>query len=418
MVWHPADQGCTTMTGPDIFSPEYARDPYPFYEVMQEEHPLYFHEQAQAYVLSRFDDVALALRSGSFSTENYVSLIEAVHGPTMMQMDGREHARHRSLVSPAFRGADLRDRFTAVIECNARSMIDAFRENGQVDFVQQFARFYPINVIVDMLGLPKADVPRFEGWYSAQVQFIFDFGRDPQVAEHAALVKQELYAYLDPFIAQRREHPGNDLLSALCTAEIDGQRMDDLHIEAFVSLLLTAGGETTDKVLGLLFRNLIEHPEQMQMVRHDRSLIDRALAETMRYSAPSHMLMRTAVEDVEVSGGVIPRGSYVICLIGAANRDPRHYEAPDRFDIRRPELDGKVDFTGAANHLGFGSGRHFCVGSLLARLEVEIATNMALDAMQDLRFRDGPPQAQGIGTRGFESMPLVFTPAGPGRLRA
>jgi pulcherriminic acid synthase len=402
--------GKMIMSGPDIFSPEYEKDPYPFYQEMQERYPLYFHEQAQAYVLSRFDDVSLALKSGSFSTANYAPLIDAVHGPTIMQMEGTEHSRHRSLVAPAFRGADLRDKFTQVIDRNARAMIEAFRYQGEVDFVRQFARFFPINVIVDMLGLPKRDVPLFHRWYTAQVRFIFDFGRDPEAAERVRCTKEELYAYLTPYIAERREKPGDDLLSTLCAAEIDGVRLDDTHLKAFVSLLLTAGGETTDKALGLLFRNLIDHPEQMQMVREDRGLIDRALAETMRYSAPSHMLMRTAVEDVTMSGGTIPKGAIAICLIGAANRDPRRFRNPDRFDILRQDLDEKRAFTGAANHMGFGAGRHFCVGALLARLEVNIATNVALDVMEDIRYRDGAPEASGIGTRGFASMPLLFTP--------
>jgi pulcherriminic acid synthase len=377
---------------------------------MQEKYPLYFHEQAQAYVLSRFDDVSLALRDQSFSTANYAELVDAVHGPTIMQMEGTQHARYRGLVAPAFRGAELRNRFVAVIDRNARQMIEAFRYQGEVDFVRQFARFFPINVIVDMLGLPKKDVPLFHRWYSAQVQFIFDFGRDPEVTARARCIKEELYAYMAPHIAQRREKPGDDLLSALCTAEVEGERMDDSHIKAFVSLLLIAGGETTDKVLGLLLRNLIDHPEQMKMVREDRGLIDRALAETMRYSAPSHMLMRTAVEDVAMSGGVIPRGAIAICLIGAANRDPRRFHNPERFDILRQDLDDKRAFTGAANHLGFGAGRHFCVGALLARLEVNTATNIVLDVMENIRYRDGAPQACGIGTRGFASMPLLFTP--------
>jgi cytochrome P450 len=398
------------MNGPDIFSPEYAKDPYPFYQEMQEKHPLYFHEQIQGYVLSRFDDVSLALRSDSFSTAPYAALIDAVHGPTIMQMEGQQHARYRSLVAPAFRGKDLRERFVAVIERNAREMIDAFRHQGEVDFVRQFARFFPINVIVDMLGLPKQDVPLFHRWYSAQVQFIFDFGRDPEVTARMRCSKEELYAYMALHIAERREKPGDDLLSTLCTAEIDGERMDDTRLKAFVSLLLTAGGETTDKVLGLLFRNLIDHPEQMKMVREDRGLIDRALAETMRYSAPSHMLMRMALEDVVMSGGIIPRGAVAICLSGAANRDPRRFQNPDRFDILREDLDVQRAFTGAANHLAFGAGRHFCVGARLARLEVNIATNTALDAMADIRYRDSAPEESGIGTRGFASMPLLFTP--------
>lgn len=401
------------MSRPDIFSPEYEKNPYPFYKAMRDEHPLYFHEAAQGYVVSRFEDVAKVLTSRSFSTDNYKELIEAVHGPTIMQMDGREHTRMRNLVTPALRGADLRTKFVSVITRTAHRMVEQFQYDGEVDFVTEFARFYPINVMVDMLGLPSQDVPLFRRWYTDFVDYIYDFGRDPSITERAARSKQELQAYLGPVIHRRRLRPGDDLLSVLCTTEVDGVRMDDAHLKAFVSLLLTAGGETTDKVLALLLCNLIAHPEQMAMVRDNRELIDRALAETMRYSPPTHMLMRTAREDVEVSGGIIPAGSIALAMLGAANRDDRHYSNPDRFDIMRAELDPKRAFTGAANHVGFGLGRHFCVGSLLAKMEVNIALNIILDEMQDIQHLAGEPPSRGIGTRGPQTMPLVFTPVPP-----
>jgi cytochrome P450 len=179
-----------------------------------------------------------------------------------------------------------------------------------------------------------------------------------------------------------------------------------------VSLLLVAGGETTDKALSNLFMNLIANPDQLAAVRADRALIDAAFAETLRHSPPVQMIMRQPAEDVEMHGVTIPAGSTVTCLIAAANRDPRHYSDPDRFDLFRHDLSVSKAFSGAANHVGFCLGRHFCVGAMLAKTEVEIAANQLLDAMDDLAFDGAAPTPTGVFTRAPSSMPLTFTPTG------
>ena len=158
--------------------------------------------------------------------------------------------------------------------------------------------------------------------------------------------------------------------------------------------------------------NLIANPDQLAAVRADRSLIDAAFAETLRHSPPVQMIMRQPAEDVEMQGVTIPAGATVTCMIAAANRDPRHYDEPDRFDISRTDLSVSKAFSGAANHVGFCLGRHFCVGAMLAKTEVEIAANQLLDAMDDIAFDGEAPAPTGVFTRAPSSMPLTFTPTG------
>ena len=397
----------------DILSPEFAADPYPVYAVMRERVPLLWHEATGSYVISRYEDVERVFkdRKSEFTTENYDWQLEPVHGRTILQLSGREHAVRRALVAPAFRGSDLREKFLPVIERNSRALIDAFRHTGSADLVSDYATRFPVNVIADMLGLDKADHDRFHRWYTAVIAFLGNLSGDPEVAAAGERTRAEFAQYMIPVIRERRDHLGEDLLSTLCAAEVDGVRMSDEDIKAFCSLLLAAGGETTDKAIAGIMANLLAHPEQLAAVREDRSLVAAAFAETLRYTPPVQMIMRQAAVDVEVCGGTIPQGATVTCLIGAANRDERRYRDPDRFDIFREDLTTASAFSAAADHLAFALGRHFCVGALLAKAEVEIGINHLLDAMPDVRLADGfDAVEQGVFTRGPQSVPVRFTP--------
>ncbi len=402
-----------TVRAPDILSPEFERDPYAAYRRMRQDAPLLWHEATKSYIVSRYEDVERVFKdkAGEFTTENYDWQIEPVHGRTILQLSGREHAVRRALVAPAFRGADLRDKFLPVIERNSRELIDRFRDSGSVDLVADYATRFPVNVIADMLGLDKSDYERFHGWYTAVIAFLGNLSGDQDVATAGERTRVEFAEYMLPIIRKRREAPGDDLLSTLCTAEVDGVRMSDEDVKAFCSLLLAAGGETTDKAIAGIFANLLTHPEQLAAVRADRSLIARAFAETLRYTPPVHMIMRQSAVDVELSGGTVPAGSTVTCLIGSANRDEDRYRDPDVFDIFREDLTATNAFSAAADHLAFALGRHFCVGALLARSEVEAGVGQLLDAMPDLRLADGfDPVENGVFTRGPKSLPVLFTP--------
>ncbi|MFE2353957.1 cytochrome P450 [Streptomyces parvulus] len=403
----------TAQQVPDILSPEFAANPYPVYRAMRESAPLLWHEATRSWIVSRYDDVERVFkdRNGQFTTENYDWQLEPVHGRTILQLGGREHAVRRALVAPAFRGAELQDRFMPVIERNSRELIDAFRDTGRADLVADYATRFPVNVIADMLGLDKADHDRFHGWYTSVIAFLGNLSGDQEVAAAGARTRVEFAEYMLPVIQERRENPGDDLLSTLCAAEVDGVRMSDEDIKAFCSLLLAAGGETTDKAIASIFANLLSHPEQLAAVREDRTLIPRAFAETLRYTPPVHMIMRQSASEVELSGGTIPAGDTVTCLIGAANRDESRYRDPDRFDIMRDDLTATTAFSAAADHLAFALGRHFCVGALLAKAEVETGVGQLLDAMPDLRPDDGFDAAErGVFTRGPQSLPVRFTP--------
>ncbi|MFG3103571.1 cytochrome P450 [Streptomyces sp. NPDC048182] len=403
----------TAQQVPDILSPEFAADPYPAYRVMRESAPLFWHEATQSWIVSRYEDVERVFKdkAGQFTTDNYDWQIEPVHGKTILQLSGREHAVRRALIAPAFRGSDLQEKFLPVIDRNSRELIDGFRHTGSADLVADYATRFPVNVIADMLGLDKADHARFHRWYTAVIAFLGNLSGDPEVAAAGDRTRVEFAEYMLPIIRERRDNLGDDLLSSLCAAEVDGVKMSDEDIKAFCSLLLAAGGETTDKAIASIFANLLVNPDQLAAVRADRSLIPRAFAETLRFTPPVHMIMRQSATDVELSGGTIPAGATVTCLIGSANRDERRYENPDRFDILRDDLTATTAFSAAADHLAFALGRHFCVGALLAKAEVETGVDQLLDAMPDLRLADGfDPVEQGVFTRGPGTLPVRFTP--------
>ncbi len=397
---------------PDVLSPEFAADPYPAYQILRDQAPLHYHEAMQSYFVSRAEDVERVFKDQVFTTANYNWQLEPVHGKTILQLSGREHSVRRALVAPAFRGSELEQKFLPVIEKNAAELISGFRADGTVDLVTQFANRFPIGVIVDMLGLDKSDHDRFQKWYTSIIAFLGNLAQDPEIAAAGLRTKEEFAEYMIPIIRDRRSNLGDDLLSTLVTAEIDGETMSDEDVKAFCSLLLAAGGETTDKALATMFALLLQHPEQMEAVRADRGLIARAFAESLRLHPPVHMIMREPSEDVEIAGGVIPAGTTVTALIGAANRDERRYKNPDSFDIFRDDLNTDNAFSAAANHMAFALGRHFCVGALLAKTEVEVATNQLLDSLPDLRLEEGFVHVEkGVFTRGPAALRVNFTPA-------
>lgn len=402
------------MTGtiPDMLSPEFAADPYSAYAVFREQAPLFYHEAMQSYVVSRYSDVERVFKDSVFTTANYDWQLEPVHGKTIMQLSGREHSVRRALVAPAFRGSELQEKFLPIIEQNSTALIDRFRTSGSADLVADFANQFPIGVIVDMLGLDKADQPKFQKWYTSIIAFLGNLSGDEQVTADGIQTKTEFAEYMLPVVNARRSALGDDLLSTLVSAEIDGETMSDEDVKSFCSLLLAAGGETTDKAVASMFALLLAHPEQLAALRADRSLIPAAFAETLRLRPPVHMIMRQPAEDVEIAGGTIPAGSTVTALIGSANRDPERYKNPDAFDIFRDDLSTTNAFSAAADHLAFALGRHFCVGALLAKTEVEVATNQLLDALPDLKLADGfVPVEKGVFTRGPAELRVEFTPA-------
>ncbi len=395
----------------DIMTPEYEVDPNPILDNIRENHPIYFHEGLDSWVLSRHEDILEALRNPSFTTENYAWQLEPVHGKNILQMEGSDHRSMRAIVTPTLRGDQLRENFESVAEHNARELIDVWRYDGNVELVSQFTLRLPLSVIIDVLGLDAEDKPKFHVWYNAIHDYFTNTAGDPEVEAAGLRTHDELKAFLMPLIQERKMNPGEDLISKIVHAEIDGERMSDIDIKSYISFLLVAGSESTDLQMANMWMRLLENPEQLKAVREDRSLIRTAFAEALRHTPAVLMIMREASEDVEFHGVTIPAGATVTLMLAAANRDPRKFSAPETFNIFRDDLETEKEYTAAANHMTFALGRHFCIGTYLAVMEAEIATNLLLDAMGDIAFSNGKsPKQLGSFVRAPRHMPLTFTP--------
>ena len=392
-------------------SAAYEADPYPILDDLRENYPITFNETLNSWVLSRYDDVERVLKSPTFTTENYAWQLEPVHGLTVMQMEGPEHRRTRGIVSPTLRGGGMRKNFESVIAGNVTRLIDGWRHDGQVDLVKQFTHKLPMSVILDILGLDAEMKPTFHVWYNGIHDYFTNISGDEAVAKEGLRVKEELQAYMLPLIAERRENPGEDLISKIVHAEVKGERMSDIDIKSFVSFLLVAGSESTDLQMANMWLRLIENPDQLAAVRDDRNLIGAAFAEALRHAPAVLMIMRQASKDVDFHGTTVPAGDTVTLLLAAANRDPRKYKDPDGYNLFRDELDPVKELTRGASQTTFALGRHFCIGSRLAALEAETGANQLLDAMDDIAFAGGvAPKQEGNFVRAPRTMPVTFTP--------
>ena len=407
---------------PDILSDEHDKDPQIAYRYLREEAPAVFHPGSNSYLLSRHADILRLIRGKDVTSANYGDGLGLIFGRTVLEMDGREHQKHRLLLNPLMNGDDLAalrplmvsvitEMFLPELEAASAPVRRGESDVAEIDLVTTYFGELPISVIEKMLDLPREEHENFSRWYKAMHAFTANIAGEPGPIERGLKAREEMTELVLPMIKERREKPGTDLISRMCHAEIEGERLTDEEVRAFVSLMITAGGETTDRALGLTLLNLIEHPDQLAAVIEDRSLIRNAFVETLRYSPPVNIAGRQAAVDIELHGTTIPAGSSINCLIGAANRDPRKFADADTFDIFRSDNNVDRGFTGAADHLGFANGRHFCVGAHLAKAEIEIALNLIFDNMHDIRLAEGfVPEPTGLWTRGVDNLRIAYTP--------
>lgn len=348
----------------------------------------------EAFMVLRRDDVEGVLRDpATFSSSIHNEIMGPVMGEAMIGMDGQEHKDHRDLVAKAFRASALERWGTELIEPSIHALLDRIAPLGRADLVHDVTHQYPVQVIAGILGIPVHDYEQFQEWADG----ITSIAVDPERAQAAS---DALIAYMLPIIEDRRANPGDDLVSDLATAEVDGKRLTNDRILAFIRLLLPAGAETTFRAMGNCFVALLTHPETLERVVADRDLIPAVIEETLRWETSVTVISRNAVADAEIGGCPIPKGSALMLMTSSANRDESHYERADEWDIdRAPE-----------NHLFFGTGRHQCLGMHLARLELRIGLNAVLDRLPNLRLDpDAPPPAiEGFAFRSPPSIPVLF----------
>jgi cytochrome P450 len=381
----------------DPFSYEIHEDPYPTYERLRDEAPAYFNPERGFWALSRYADVEAAMRDfETYSSAAGVSLEESSGSrpPMIIAMDPPRQAKLRKLVSKAFtprRTAELEPAVRAL----ARHYLEPLLEGGGCDFIADFSARLPMDVISTMMGVPPDDRDRLRGWADALLHR--EAGR-ADIPREGLEGSANLVRYFAADLARRRRgERGDDLISALVGAEVDGERLADDEIIGFCFLLVIAGNETTTKMLGNAIVQLARHPEQRaSLVAHPERIPD-AVEEVLRFDNSTQMLARVLTRDVALHGRTMERGRKVLLLLGAANRDERVFERPDEFDVRRAPKPS----------LAFGYGIHVCLGASLARLEGRVALEEALPRLGAYRVDEaGLVRVHSPNVRGYAHVPI------------
>jgi cytochrome P450 len=360
----------------DAADPGAVRDPYPEFARLRRDSPVLRRDSIYeggpaSFIVYRHDDVTRVLRDGAtFSSAVIADGMREVWGrKIIVGMDAPEHHRHRALVSVAFRQSTLARWEDSLVRRVVNDLIDQFIDRGHANLVTEFTFAFPAKVIAGVLGLPEGDYRQFQQWAVGIINISSDWAT-------AVRCSQELRDYLTRIVDERRQDPRDDLITDLVTAELDGEKLDDDEIYSFLRMLLPAGIETTYRSTGNLLYLLLTHPDQLDAVRADRSLIPQAIEEGLRYESPVLITLRVTTTDTSVSGVEIPAGAIVTSMLGSANRDPDAYDNPDTFDI----------FRDAKQHMSFGTGPHLCLGIHLARMESRLALNALLDRLSGLRL--------------------------------
>ena len=316
---------------------------------------------------------------------------------TMLTVDDPDHRRLRGLVSKVFTPRYIESLRPRVQEI-ADELLDSVHEQGQMDLVADYAFPLPINVISEMLGVPRADRDQIRIWSGALATGQGLGGRDPEVAAHM----RAFGAYTARLVADKRQHPAEDLISQLIAIEEEGDRLSETELLAMITLLIFAGHETTSSLIGTGALMLLDHPAQFEKLKADLSLVPAALEELLRYSGPATIAApRFATQDIELAGQHIKRGDIMIPFLLSANHDESQFTQPDELEIART----------LTRHLAFGHGIHVCLGAPLARVEGDVAFTTLLKRMPNLRLgvpRESITWQFSLNSRSLTTLPVTF----------
>ena len=375
-------------------------DPYPKLAELRRKgsvHPLnyrvYMGEPAditssdvEHFTVVGYDEVADCLKDpDTYSNKAYLRNIGISFGRSVSTMDAPEHPRYRRLFQKAFLPNVVSKWGESVVDPVVESLMNRFMHRGHADLVQEFTFHYPFQIVYKQLGLPPDEVAIFHKLAMAQILVSVDIA-------HGTEASRKLGTYFKAIVDERRRSPGDDLISVLAQAEVEGERLPKDVLISFLRQLVNAGGDTTYRGTSVLLTGLLNNPDQLEAVRNDRSLIPLAIEEALRWEGPVLIQTRMAARDTTLGGVKIPAGAFLDVAAGAANRDPSKFADPDRFNIFR-----KSQY----RHFAFAFGPHICIGQHLARIEMTRALNAILDRMPNLRLdpERAAPEIRGIMMR-------------------
>ena len=377
VVWYPLD-------------PKFIANPYPTYRELRERDPYHPSPLTGALVVSRYEDVDGVLRNfkefsnerGPVGSRNRAEIGEQIENelqPSMLSLDPPDHTRLRGLVSRAFTPRQIA-KMEDHIRDTAHQLLDEVEGKNEFDLMSNLAALLPTVVIAEMIGVPTEDREQFKVWSDRFARVL-----EPNLTEQELGVVFETGQRFDDYfrgiVAEHRADPQDDLVSRLIEAEEEGDRLTEAEMITTLRLLLVAGNETTTNLIGNGLKALLEHPEQLQLLREQPQLIDNAIEELLRYDSPVQVDGRTALSEVAMDRHTVQAGRPISLLIGGANRDPAAFTDPERLDITRED----------AGNISFGRGIHHCLGAPLARLEGKIAFETLLERFDDIQFGSRTP---------------------------
>ena len=390
--------------------PAVLADPFPLYQRLRDEDPVHWSPQLRAWVLTRYEDVkAACLDLKGLSSDRLTPFfaaspessrmanLQACLTRWMVFRDPPDHTRLRRLAAKVFNVRSIQA-LKPGIEATTQWLLEHIGERDRFDFVGEFASPLPALVIMDMLGVPREDLPRLKALSDEMALFIGSAREARGKYDRADQATREMMEFFQALVRARRAEPKGDLLSALVHLEDDGERLSEQELEAMCVLLLFAGHETTAHHLSNGLQALLGFPDQIERLRSDPSLAPAAVEELLRYDGPIGAQVRIVQTERELHGRKLKAGDRVFLMMNAANRDPRAYEDPDRLDLKRHGVP----------HLTFGFGAHICLGFPLARLEGQVALPAVLSRWKRIEIEEGKPLqwVDSMVLRGVHELPV------------
>ena len=415
-----------------LLDPDVLANPYPLYQRLRSEDPVHWDPYLHAWVVTRYADVLTVFQKFSAdrtpTPEQLTSLGLATLAPLakvmvlqMLFLDPPSHGRVRGLASKAFTPRRV-EVLRSHIQDITNSLLDAVQDKGKLlippdndagastaaqsvsrkgsmDIIADLAYPLPAIVTAEMLGVPTSDWRLLTAWSADFAQVLGNFQHNPDRAPQVIKSLEEMTAYFRDAVQEQRKHPRDGLIHAYLTAEIDGDHFSEDEVVANTIVTMVGGQETTTNLIGNGVLSLLRHPDQLEKLRSNPSLVPSAVEELLRYESPSQHTARLAPDDVVLGGKQIRKRQAVIAVMGAANRDPERFPDPDRLDLERQDN----------RHVAFAWASHFCFGAPLARIEGQTAFATLLRRMPNLQLQDGPIRwRENMGLRGLTALPVTF----------
>lgn len=397
-----------------LLDPEVLADPYPLYQKLREEKPVYWDPYLSAWIVTRYDDVQTVLHRFNADRTPTPEQLDKMgmndFGPVaqvmvkqMLFMDGTAHMRLRSLAAYAFtpgRVAVLRNHISEIVT----QLLDKVSGRGQMDLVNDFAVPLPAIVTAEMLGVPVSDYEQLKDWSAIFAEMLGNFQHNPGRIHPVRKAVEGMTTYFRNAIAETRTNPREGLIHAFLTADLNGDHFTEEEVIANVIVTMVGGQETTTNLIGNGMISLLRHRDQLDLLRSDPTLIPSAVEELLRFESPSQQTARIAPSDTEMGGMLIRKGQAVIAVMAAANRDPARFSAPDTLDITRKDN----------RHLAFGYAAHFCFGAPLARIEAQLAFEALLNRFPNITLPENTKLEwrHNLGLRGLKTL-RVSVPVQP-----